>query len=82
MSKNHLKKISKEFIAEVISDIERYDAAVKRNLKSSTQDDLAIKQFQDLRDEGVKLLLDYLVENGNKDLLKQYVQNLDVPVAA
>jgi hypothetical protein len=76
------KKINRKLIADVISDIERYDAAVKRNLKSPIKDDLAIKQFQDLRDNSVKTLLDYLVENVNKDLLKQYVQNLDVPVAA
>ena len=76
------KKVKNEFIVNVISDIERYEEAVKRNLNPAIPDSLAVKQFQDLRNEMIILLLDYLVENGNKDLLKKYVQNLDVPVAA
>lgn len=76
------KKVKNEFIVNVISDIERYEEAVKRNLNAAIPDSLAVKQFQDLRNEMIILLLDYLVENGNKDLLKDYVQNLDVSVAA
>ena len=77
-----IKKFKNEFIVNVISDIERYEEAVKRNLNAAIPDSLAVKQFQDLRNEMIILLLDYLVENGNKDLLKDYVQNLDVSVAA
>ena len=82
MINNNSKKVKNEFIANVFSDIERYEEAVKRNLNAAIPDSLAVKQFQDLRNEMIILLLDYLVENGNKDLLKKYVQNLDVPVAA
>jgi hypothetical protein len=52
------------------------------NQKSKNPSPLAILQYEEMRNEMVTFLLDYLVENGNKDLLKQYVQNLDVPVAA
>ena len=82
MINNNSKKVKNEFIANVISDIERYEEAVKRNMNAAIPDSLAVKQFQDLRNEMIILLLDYLVENGNKDLLKKYVQSLDVPVAA
>ncbi len=80
--KNDSKNFNAEFVANIISDIERYDKAVNRNLKAPIPDSLAVKQFQDLRNEMITLLLDYLVKNGNKDLLKKYVQNLDVLMTA
>lgn len=74
-------KITKEYIASILIDIERYDEAIQRNLNASIQDSLIIRQFQDLRNDLINQLLDYLVQQGNKELLKQYVKNMDIEVS-
>ncbi len=71
-----------KLIADVLERIERYEQGIINHKKSKNPSSLAIVQYEEMRNEMVTFLLDYLVENGNKDLLKQYVQNLDVPVAA
>ena len=73
---------SQKTIADVIESIERYGQRISNHKKSKKPSPLAIAQYEEMRDEMIVFLLDYLVENGNKDLLKKYVQNLDVPVAA
>ena len=65
MAKKTIKKFDKELVANIISDIERYDAAVTRNIKSSEPDNLMVKQFQGFRDEMIEHLLEYLVEIGS-----------------
>ena len=82
MAEKDIKKFDKKCASKVLTDIERYDIAVNRNLNAPVYDALIVKQFQDMRDEMIEFLLDYLVEISSKDLLKKYVQNLDVPAAA
>lgn len=73
---------SQKTIADVLESIERYEQRISNHKKSKNPSPLAIAQYEEMRNEMIIFLLDYLVENGNKDLLKNYVQNLDVPVAA
>ena len=82
MAKKDIKKFDKKVVSKVLADIERYDIAANRNLNAPVYDALMVKQFQDMRDEMIEFLLDYLVKISSKDLLKKYVQNLDVPAAA
>ena len=82
MAKKDIKKFDKKVVSKVLADIERYDIAANRNLNAPVYDALMVKQFQDMRDEMIEFLLDYLVEISSKDLLKKYVQNLDVPSAS
>ncbi len=80
---NNNQAISRQkTIADVLESIERYGQRISNYKKSKNPSPLAIAQYEEMRDEMIVFLLDYLVENGNKDLLKKYVQNLDVPVAA
>ena len=69
-------------IADVLESVERYEKRILTHKNMKNPSSLAIAQYEEMRDEMIVFLLDYLVENGNKDLLKKYVQNLDVPVAA
>lgn len=73
---------SQKTIADVLESIERYEQRISNHKKSKNPSPLAIAQYEEMRNEMIIFLLDYLVENGNKDLLKNYVQNLDVPVVA
>ena len=65
MAKKIIKKFDKELVANIISDIERYDAAVTRNIQLSEPNNLMVKQFQGFRDEMIEHLLEYLVEIGS-----------------
>ena len=65
MAKKTIKKFDKELVANIISDIERYDAAVTRNIQLSEPNNLMVKQFQGFRDEMIEHLLEYLVEIGS-----------------
>ena len=76
------KKQNHNLLSNIIDRLNRYEKGILNHKKSKNPSSLAIVQYEEMRNEMVTFLLDYLVENGNKDLLKQYVQNLDVPVAA
>ena len=79
---NKIPKSNSKIIADVLERINRYEQGILNHKKSENPSPLAIAQYEELRNEMITFLLDYLVENGNKELLKQSVQNLDVPVVA
>lgn len=79
---NNPKVSNHKTIVEVLETIQRYEQRILNHKKLKKPSPLAIAQYEEMRDEMLIFLLDYIVENGNKDLLKKYVQNLDVPVAA
>ena len=76
------KQQKHNLLSDIINRLNQYEQGILNHKKSKNSNPLAILQYEEMRNEMVTFLLDYLVENGNKDLLKQYVQNLDVPVAA
>lgn len=72
----------KEFISDIIESIQGYDNAFKRHQKAEKPSLLMVEQFQELRDERIAFLMEYLVELGWKEPIKLSILKLETPFPA
>ena len=64
MNYNNNNVFEKEFISNIIESIQGHDNALKRHQKAENPSLLMIEQFEDLRDERIAFLMEYLIERG------------------
>ncbi len=66
----------------LIESVKRYESALKRHQNASEPINIIIEQYQELRDKQIELLLDYLLEHGDKNAIKNYIAQIDMSAAA
>jgi hypothetical protein len=79
---NNSNIFEKEFIAEIIESIQGHDNALKRHQKAEKPSLLMIEQFQELRDERIAFLMQYLIERGWKEPIKSSILRFETAVSA
>ena len=73
---------NKSFVADVLEQIDRFNNGMKRQQQAHEPSELAVNQYREMRDEMLTFLLEYLVEIGGKNVVKDFARQLDAPVAA
>ena len=71
-----------EIVSDILERIERYEQGIKRHQNAQNPSRLAISQYEEMRDEMISFLLDYIVELGGKNVLKNYASKLELSIAA
>jgi hypothetical protein len=79
---NNNNVFEKEFIIDIIESIQGHDNALKRHQQAEKPSLLMIEQFQELRDERIAFLMEYLIERGWKEPIKSSIFKLETPLAA
>jgi TATA-binding protein-associated factor Taf7 len=74
---NNNNAFEKEFISNIIESIQGHDNALKRHQKAEKPSVLMIEQFQELRDERIAFLMEYLIERGWKEPIKSSILKLE-----
>ncbi len=72
----------KEYIADIIESIQGHDSALKRHQKAEKPSLLMIEQFQELRDERIAFLMQYLIERGWKEPIKSSILTFETSLSA
>jgi hypothetical protein len=74
--------LNHRILPDILNRIERYEQGIERHQNAQNPSKLAIAQYEELRDEMVAFLLDYLVEIGGKNVLKSYMLKMELSAAA
>jgi hypothetical protein len=67
----------KSYISDIVESIQGYDNALKRHQSKEKPSLLMIEQFQELRDERIAFLMQYLIERGWKEPIKSSILKFD-----
>ena len=71
-----------KILPDILNRIERYEQGVQRHQNAQKPSKLAIAQYEELRDEMIAFVLDYLVEMGGSNALKTYMLKTNMLKAA
>jgi hypothetical protein len=69
-------------LPDILNRIERYEQGIQRHQNAQKPSKLAIAQYEELRDEMIAFLMDYLVEIGGTNALKSYMLKTNMLKAA
>jgi hypothetical protein len=80
--KQEEQMLNHKILPDILNRIERYEQGIQRHKNTQKPSKLAIAQYEELRDEMIAFLLDYLVEMGGSNALKNYIVKLNMSKAA
>jgi hypothetical protein len=80
--KKEEQPLNHKILPDILSRIERYEQGIQRHQNAQKPSKLAIAQYEEMRDEMIAFLLDYLVEIGGTNVLKNYIGKMNLSKAA
>ena len=77
-----MKQEENSLLPDILNRIERYEQGIQRHQNAQKPSPMAIAQYEEMRDEMIAFLLDYVVEIGGTNALKNYFFKMNLPKAA
>ena len=77
-----MRQEENSLLPDILNRIERYEQGIQRHKEAAQPSKMAIAQYEEMRDEMIAFLLDYLVEIGGANALRNCFSRMNRPQTA